>query len=70
VEHRLGERHGLRVIEPTEEDRHQERRHLIVGDFSLAEIREQPRDLGLREGLTITLRCNELDDRAQHLHAA
>ncbi len=39
VEHRLRERHGLGVVEPAEEDRHEERGHLVVRDLPRHEDR-------------------------------
>ena len=35
VQHGLGERRGFGAIEPAEEARHEERRHLVVGDVAL-----------------------------------
>ena len=58
--HRVGERERLAARKPLEEDGHEERRELIVGDVAEDELV----DLGCGQLVAVALALDEIDDAA------
>ena len=66
MQHRLGERDRLDVVEAAEEHGHQERRHLVVGERSVGEGGDEPVDLRLGKGPAVALGRDHLHERSFH----
>ena len=66
MEHRLGEGDRLGVAEAAEEDRHEERGHLVVRERSVHVGGHEVRDFARREGFAVPLRGEELDKGTFH----
>ena len=66
MQHRLGERDRLDVVEAAEEHRHQERRHLVVGERTVGERGDQTMNLRLGKGPAVALRREDLHERSFH----
>ncbi len=65
AQHGLREAHRLRVGHAPKEDGHEQRAHLVVGELSPAEGRDQAVNLRVAEGVSVPLAGDELD---QSLH--
>ena len=55
-----------RSVEALEEDRHQHRRDLVVGDRAVGEARDEEADLGVVERATVALLADQLDGKHQY----
>ena len=70
VEHRVGERHGLGVVEAAEEDGHEPGGHLVVGELARRERRRGGRSRRASSALAVALGGDELDERSRARHGA
>ncbi len=66
VEHGLCPWRQLGSVEPSQHDRHEQRRHLIVGDRAVGIGRDQPTDLIGGELFAVALPLDQFDDAGGH----
>ena len=59
--HRVGPRRELAIVEPAEEDRHQHRGLLVVGQAAVGDARDERADLGVLEHAAVPLLADQLD---------
>ena len=61
-DHRIGQPAGLLGVEPAEEDRHQQRRGLVIGNLPSGHTRHERVDLVARQPAAIALADDQIDD--------
>ena len=69
-DHRLGPPRDLAARHAVEQDRHGQRRHLLVGDVAARVGRDDPVDLAVAEHATVALGGDDVDGIEGSVHAA